>query len=86
MICARVNGPRRYDNAQRVAESGFGIRLPTYEFEDGELPGAIDRLADDELLHARLAAISARVQAMPGTVKAAGLIEALARDGDPVVG
>ena len=38
----------QYDNAQRVAETGFGIRLPTYEFEDGELLGAIDRLLADE--------------------------------------
>ena len=34
----------QYDNAQRVAETGYGIRLATYEFEDGELLGAIDRL------------------------------------------
>ena len=27
----------QYDNAQRVEEVGFGVRLPTYEFEDGEL-------------------------------------------------
>ena len=27
----------QYDNAQRVAETGYGIRLQTYEFEDGEL-------------------------------------------------
>ena len=61
----------QYDNAQRVAETGFGIRLQTYEFEDGELLGAIDRLLADDALHARMAAISSRVQAAPGTVKAA---------------
>jgi MGT family glycosyltransferase len=76
----------QYDNAQRVAETGFGIRLPTYEFEDGELLGAIDRLAMDEALRGRLAGIAARVQGSPGTVTAAGLIERLARDGNPVVG
>jgi MGT family glycosyltransferase len=75
----------QYDNAQRVAETGFGIRLPTYEFEDGELLGAIDRLAADEALRGRLAAIAARVQASPGTAAAASLIERLARDGAPVV-
>ena len=72
----------QYDNAQRVAETGFGIRLPTYEFEDGELLGAIDRLAVDEALRGRMAAIAARVQASPGTTAAAGLIERLARDGN----
>ncbi len=76
----------QHDNAQRVAETGYGIRLQTYEFEDGELLGAIDRLVADEALHRRLAAIAARVRASPGTAAAAGLIERLARDGTPVVG
>jgi MGT family glycosyltransferase len=75
----------QYDNAQRVAETGFGIRLPTYEFEDGELLGAIDRLAPDNALRGRMAGIAARVQGSPGTVTAAGLIDRLARDGSPVV-
>ena len=65
----------QYDNAQRVAETGFGIRLQTYEFEDGELLGAVDRLLADDALHSRMQAIAARVQAAPGTAKAAGLIE-----------
>jgi MGT family glycosyltransferase len=64
----------QYDNAQRVAETGYGIRLETYEFEDGELLGAVDRLLTDEALRERMAAISARVQAAPGTVRAADLI------------
>ena len=67
----------QYDNAQRVAETGFGIRLQTYDFEDGELLGAIDRLAGDEDLRGRMAAIAARAQAAPGTVRAADLIERL---------
>jgi len=75
----------QHDNAQRVAETGYGIRLATYEFEDGELLGAIDRLVGDDGLRERMAAIAARVQATPGTVKAAALIERLARDGSPVV-
>jgi MGT family glycosyltransferase len=74
----------QYDNAQRIAETGYGIRLQTYEFEDDELLGAIDRLLADEILHRRMAAIAARVQAAPGTVTAAGLIERLARDGTAV--
>ena len=67
----------QYDNAQRLAETGFGIRLQTYEFEDGELLGAIDRLAGAEALRGRMAAIAARVQAAPGTVRAADLIDHL---------
>ena len=71
----------QYDNAQRVHETGFGIRLPTYEFADGELLGALDRLLADDELATRLHRIAARVQASPGTEKAAGLIERVAADG-----
>ena len=28
----------QHDNAQRVDETGFGVRLRTYDFEDAELP------------------------------------------------
>ena len=75
----------QYDNAQRVAETGFGVRLPTYETEETELLGAIDRLLADRELHDRMAGLAARVQADPGTVKAAGLIERLARERAPVI-
>jgi MGT family glycosyltransferase len=67
----------QYDNAQRVAEVGFGERLATYELEDAELHGAIDRLLDAD--HARLREASARLRASPGTVKAANLIQGLTR-------
>src|SRR4249919_3958034 len=45
----------QYDNAQRVAEAGYGARLATYGFEDGELLRAIDRLLEDEPLRERMA-------------------------------
>jgi UDP:flavonoid glycosyltransferase YjiC (YdhE family) len=67
----------QYDNAQRVHETGFGVRLPTYELERDELHGAIARLLGDTALRARLEAIAARAQASPGTVRAADLIERL---------
>jgi UDP:flavonoid glycosyltransferase YjiC (YdhE family) len=72
------------DNAQRVAETGFGVRLPTYDFEDSELTGAVDRLLADGPLRQRLAAISTRLKANPGTVRAADLIESVATTGAPV--
>jgi UDP:flavonoid glycosyltransferase YjiC (YdhE family) len=72
------------DNAQRVAEAGFGVRLATYDFEDAELTRAVDRLLADAALRARMAAIAARLQANPGTIRAADLIERVARTGQPV--
>jgi UDP:flavonoid glycosyltransferase YjiC (YdhE family) len=55
-----------------VAECGFGVRLPSYEFEDEQLHEAIDRLLATP--NARLTAAAARLQAAPGTARAADLI------------
>jgi MGT family glycosyltransferase len=70
----------QYDNAQRMHETGFGIRLDTYAHAPEELTGAIERLLADAPLHERLNALSSRLAAAPGTVKAADLIERAARD------
>jgi MGT family glycosyltransferase len=68
----------QYDNAQRVAETGFGTRLDTYGHEPEELVGAIERLLADEPLRDRLAAASDRLQRHPGTVAAADAIDRIA--------
>jgi MGT family glycosyltransferase len=73
------------DNAQRVDELGLGRRLSTYGFEDAELTGAIDALLADGALRARMDAMSARIKASSGTVRAADLVERLASTGGPVV-
>jgi UDP:flavonoid glycosyltransferase YjiC (YdhE family) len=73
------------DNAQRIDETGLGARLPAYGFKDSELLGAIDRILADRALAGRLAAMAARRRDDPGTVKAADLIERLARNGEPVL-
>ncbi|HWT93991.1 MAG TPA: glycosyltransferase [Solirubrobacteraceae bacterium] len=69
----------QYDNAQRVHEGGWGLRLDTYGHTAEELRGAVERLLADEALKERLAAVSARLQATPGTVRAADLIEQVVR-------
>ncbi len=68
----------QYDNAQRVDETGFGVRLRTYDFEDDELSGAISRLLADDGLRSRMADIGRHVRAADGIGRAAGLIGALA--------
>jgi MGT family glycosyltransferase len=70
----------QYDNAQRLHETGFGIRLDTYAHEPGELTEAIERLLAGEALRDRLQAVSSRLAANPGTTRAADLIERAARD------
>ncbi|HSD24269.1 MAG TPA: nucleotide disphospho-sugar-binding domain-containing protein [Solirubrobacterales bacterium] len=76
----------QHDNAQRMDETGFGVRLPTYSFGEGDLPAAIDRLLADSELATRLAGVSKRLQASPGNVLAADLIERLATTAAPVTG
>jgi MGT family glycosyltransferase len=66
----------QYDNAQRVDETGFGVRLPTYAFADGDLRSAIDRLLGDADLRGRMARIGAEIRAKDGVAKAADAIEA----------
>ena len=68
----------QYDNAQRVHETGFGVRLPTYSFADDELTGAIDQLLADGALRARMEAIGADVRTRSGVVRAADLLEGVA--------
>ena len=70
----------QYDNAQRVHETGFGTRLQTYAFEDDELLAAVERLLSDAPLRERLATLSRRIRSRPGRVRAADLIEQLARE------
>jgi len=57
----------QHDNAQRVHEAGYGMRLPTYQFEEDELVGAIDRLLADEHLRSRATAAGQRLRQPPGT-------------------
>jgi UDP:flavonoid glycosyltransferase YjiC (YdhE family) len=66
----------QYDNAQRVDETGFGVRLPTYAFADDDLRDAIDRLLADADLRGRMARGGAEIQARNGVAKAADAIEA----------
>ena len=67
----------QYDNAQRMDETGFGVRLDTYRHAPEELTQALDRVLGDEALNARLAAVSRRLHRRPGTEHAADLIERL---------
>jgi MGT family glycosyltransferase len=67
----------QYDNAQRVDETGFGMRLATYAFDPAELAGAIDRLLADAELRGRMARTGAEIQERNGVSKAADAIESV---------
>jgi MGT family glycosyltransferase len=68
----------QYDNAQRVHETGFGVRLDTYGHQPEELTGAVDKLLADAGVRERMAAAARRLQAQRGTERAADLIERIA--------
>ena len=74
----------QHDNAQRVHERRFGVRLPSYAFSDLEFFTALDGLLNDSEMHDRMAKTSARLQELPGTVKAADLIQRLAAEKTPI--
>lgn len=67
----------QYDNAQRIDELGFGVRLATYEFTAEELNEAIDTLLADTALRDRLAAMGEQIRARDGLTRGADVIEAV---------
>ena len=67
----------QYDNAQRVDETGYGIRLDTYRFTDEEMHGAIERLLTDTASRQRTAELGAAIRSRSGTRLAADLLERL---------
>jgi MGT family glycosyltransferase len=75
----------QHDNAQRVHEAGYGLRLPTYDLAPGQLADAVETTLTDDELRARSAIAGERLRAMPGTVTGADLIERVAVTGEPVL-
>lgn len=65
----------QYENAQRIDELGFGVRLDTYAFADAELTGALDQLLADTTLRARLAEMGAAIRGRDGLRIGADVIE-----------
>ncbi|KAH9408267.1 hypothetical protein TYRP_011938 [Tyrophagus putrescentiae] len=53
----------QFDNAQRLDELGYGVRLHTYSFTEEQLLTAIEKLLGDEQLKSKLAAASERILA-----------------------
>lgn len=78
MICLPLFWDQ-YDNAQRIDELGFGVRLATYDFAAEELVSAVDRLLADTALRERMAAIGAAIRERDGLRVGADVIERVAR-------
>lgn len=69
----------QYDNAQRMDELGFGVRLSTYGFTEEEMHGAIERLLGDTALRERMARMGEAIRGRDGLRHGADVIEQVAR-------
>ena len=69
----------QYDNAQRMDELGFGVRLSTYSFTSDDLHGAIDRLLSDDELRSRMDRMGQAIRDRDGLTKGADIIERVGR-------
>jgi MGT family glycosyltransferase len=67
----------QYDNAQRIHELGFGIRLDTYSFSDKEMLSALDTLLGDHVLRQKLVAQGEQIRARDGLSVGANVIESV---------
>jgi MGT family glycosyltransferase len=68
----------QHDNAQRVDEQGFGVRLDTYAVDAAELAGALDRVLGDPAVRERCRQAARRLATVPGAPRAADLLARLA--------
>jgi MGT family glycosyltransferase len=68
----------QYDNAQRMDELGFGVRLATYAFTDSEMEAALAHVLSPEV-RAAAAARGEAIRARDGLVRGADVIEHVAR-------
>ena len=66
-----------HDNATRVQETGHGLKLHRYDWSDDDLANVLATLTGDPVMHDKLAATSAHMQAEDGPSKAARLLDGL---------
>jgi UDP:flavonoid glycosyltransferase YjiC (YdhE family) len=67
----------QYDNAQRIEEKGFCIRINPYDFEENVLLESIEKLLNDQKLALKLTKISKRIQSSKNLTKVSELNECL---------
>jgi UDP:flavonoid glycosyltransferase YjiC (YdhE family) len=63
-----------HDNATRVQETGHGIKLDRYDWDDTELATKVNVALSDAAMQARLAATSKHMQSQHGPTKAAQIL------------
>ncbi len=66
-----------HDNSTRVHETGHGLKMHRSDWSDEQLISALNMLLTDADMHARLASVSAHMQAADGRRKAADILDAM---------
>lgn len=69
----------RYDNAQRITETGFGLRLDPYSFANCQLTEAIEKLLSDSELYEKLTIASKRIRSTAKHEELYMLIESMVK-------
>jgi MGT family glycosyltransferase len=69
----------QYENAQRIDELGFGVRLNAYGFADAELTEAVEKILADTELCNQLDEIGQKIRARDGLRVGADVIEQVGR-------
>ena len=67
------------DNAQRIHEKGFGVRIDPYRCSKQELLESIEKLLKDKELHEKMKNISKRIQSEKSIEKFPKLVEQLVK-------
>ncbi|KAJ6215925.1 hypothetical protein RDWZM_010425 [Blomia tropicalis] len=70
----------QFDNAQRVDEKGYGVRIDPYDFKDEYLIEVIEKLLNDQELNQKMKAISQRIQSDQSKLNACIRMEQLVID------
>ncbi|CAG2120787.1 unnamed protein product, partial [Medioppia subpectinata] len=69
----------QFDNAQRVHEQGFGVRMDPFVCTAPDLLATVDRLLDDKELAKRLATVSHRIQTEKSLNRIVQIVENLCK-------
>jgi len=68
------------DNAERIYETGHGLRFEPYHVTEAELLAGIEAVLADELLQRRMHSIGKRIRASNSQSRAADVVESVARN------
>ena len=72
----------QFDNGQRVAEKGLGLRMEPYSFTEAQLLAGMDRLLHDAELNRKLQAAATRIAQSNSKDKACVRMERLVEEID----